>query len=81
MCLFHISARMMAASHHDWDLDCKVYVGGLGEGADKQSLESACGRYGLIRNIWVARNPPGFAFIEYSDPRDAEDAVKGLNDR
>ena len=25
------------------------------------------------------RNPPGFAFIEFEDPRDAEDSVRGLD--
>ncbi|KAK2584346.1 hypothetical protein KPH14_006735 [Odynerus spinipes] len=33
----------------------------------------------LHRNVWVARNPPGFAFVEFEDPRDAEDAVRGLD--
>lgn len=28
---------------------------------------------------WVARNPPGFAFVEFEDRRDAEDAVRGLD--
>jgi RNA recognition motif-containing protein len=27
----------------------------------------------------VARNPPGFAFVEFQDPRDAEDATKALD--
>ena len=34
------------------------------------------GGFGRIENIWVARNPPGFAFVTFSDPRDAEDAVR-----
>ena len=36
-------------------------------------------RYGPLRNVWVARNPPGFAFVEFEDPRDAEDSVKALD--
>ena len=38
-----------------------------------------CCRYGPLRNVWVARNPPGFAFVEFEDPRDAEDSVKALD--
>lgn len=60
-------------------LDCKVYVGDLGYGAAKQELEDIFVRYGALKNVWVARNPPGFAFVEYEDPRDAEDACKALD--
>jgi len=59
--------------------DCKVYVGNLGNNASKNELESAFNKYGPIKNVWVARNPPGFAFIEFEDPRDAEDAVRHLD--
>ncbi|XP_064091473.1 serine/arginine-rich splicing factor 3-like isoform X2 [Macrobrachium nipponense] len=62
-------------------LDCKVYVGDLGSGASKQELEEAFSKYGPLRNVWVARNPPGFAFVEFEDVRDAEDAVRGLDGR
>lgn len=61
--------------------DCKVYVGDLGSNASKQELEDAFGYYGKLRNVWVARNPPGFAFVEFEDPRDAEDSVRGLDNR
>ncbi|KAI5636152.1 RNA recognition motif domain-containing protein [Phthorimaea operculella] len=61
--------------------DCKVYVGDLGNNASKPELEDAFSYYGPLRNVWVARNPPGFAFVEFEDPRDAEDAVRGLDGR
>lgn len=61
--------------------DTKVYVGELGNNASKQELEDAFGYYGHLRSVWVARNPPGFAFVEFEDPRDAEDAVRALDGR
>lgn len=69
----------MANRLKEWKLDCKVYIGDLGYGAAKQELEDVFSRYGPIRNVWVARNPPGFAFVEFQDPRDAEDATKALD--
>ncbi|XP_043467771.1 RNA-binding protein 1 isoform X1 [Leptopilina heterotoma] len=67
------------ARYREWDLSCKVYVGNLGSNASKHEIESAFSKYGPLRNVWVARNPPGFAFVEFDDPRDAEDAVRGLD--
>ncbi|CAI4229420.1 unnamed protein product [Auanema sp. JU1783] len=61
------------------DLDCKVYVGGLPHDATSQEIEDAFARFGRIRKVWVARRPPGFAFVEYEDNRDAEDAVKAMD--
>ncbi|XP_046714085.1 serine/arginine-rich splicing factor 7-like isoform X3 [Silurus meridionalis] len=59
--------------------ETKVYVGNLGTGAGKGELERAFGYYGPLRTVWIARNPPGFAFVEFDDPRDAEDAVRSLD--
>ncbi|XP_071537990.1 serine/arginine-rich splicing factor 7-like isoform X2 [Panulirus ornatus] len=59
--------------------DCKVYVGNLGNADAKHELESAFSKYGPLVNVWVARNPPGFAFVEFEDPRDAEDSVRALD--
>ncbi|XP_005108171.1 RNA-binding protein 1 [Aplysia californica] len=67
------------APMRDWNLDCKVYVGDLGYGCAKQELEEKFSKYGQLRNVWVARKPPGFAFVEFEDSRDAEDAVRALD--
>jgi len=65
--------------HRDWDVACKVYIGNLGNNASKYDIEDACTKYGPLRDVWVARNPPGFAFVEFEDNRDAKDAVRGLD--
>ncbi|KAJ8412206.1 hypothetical protein AAFF_G00144730 [Aldrovandia affinis] len=67
--------------HRDCPLDCKVYVGNLGNNGNKTELERSFGYYGPLRSVWVARNPPGFAFVEFEDPRDATDAVRALDGR
>ncbi len=69
------------AMHRDCPLDCKVYVGNLGNNGNKSELERSFGYYGPLRSVWVARNPPGFAFVEFEDPRDATDAVRELDGR
>ncbi|XP_037957565.1 serine/arginine-rich splicing factor 3 [Teleopsis dalmanni] len=61
--------------------DRKVYVGDLGSNAKKNDLEYAFRAYGILRSIWIARNPPGFAFVEFEDAQDAADAVRGLDGR
>ena len=58
---------------------CKVYVGGLPSDAQADELEDAFGKYGRLMKVWVARRPPGFAFIEFEDDRDAEDAVRAID--
>lgn len=42
----------------EWDLKCKVYVGNLGSSCSKNEIEGAFNKYGQLRNVWVARNPP-----------------------
>ncbi|XP_021345811.1 RNA-binding protein 1-like [Mizuhopecten yessoensis] len=69
----------MSGRSKEWTLSCKVYVGELGNNANKQELEDAFGQYGRLKNVWIARNPPGFAFVEFEDARDAEDACKELH--
>ena len=65
--------------HREWDIACKVYIGNLGNNGSKYEIEDAFGEYGPLRNVWVARNPPGFAFVEFENSRDAEDSVRGLD--
>lgn len=57
----------------------KVYVGDLSPDASEKEIERAFSYYGHLRNVWVARNPPGFAFVEFEDYRDAEDAIRALD--
>lgn len=70
---------MPRSGGRDAPLDCKIYVGDLPRDASEKEVERAFSYYGPLKSVWVARNPPGFAFVEYEDTRDAEDAVRGLD--
>lgn len=57
----------------------RVYIGDLGSNGSKQELEKEFEHFGPLKSVWVARNPPGFAFIEFEDPRDADAAVQDMD--
>ena len=48
----------------------KVYVGGIGADVTRSELETEYGKFGSIRDVWIAHNPPGFAFVEFYEERD-----------
>ena len=41
----------------------RVYIGDLGSGGSKPELEKEFERYGPLKSVWVARNPPGMKII------------------
>lgn len=61
------------------DRTARVYVGGLAESVKKEDLEGEFEKYGKLNSVWVAFNPPGFAFIEFNNQIDAETACDNLN--
>ncbi|XP_056639584.1 RNA-binding protein Rsf1 [Diorhabda carinulata] len=61
------------------DRTARVYVGGLTESIKKEDLEGEFEKYGKLNSVWVAFNPPGFAFIEFNSLTDAETACDNLN--
>uniref|UniRef100_A0A8D8QMF4 Lysosomal-trafficking regulator n=1 Tax=Cacopsylla melanoneura TaxID=428564 RepID=A0A8D8QMF4_9HEMI len=58
----------------------RVYVGGLSENIKKEDLELEFEKFGKLNSVWVAFNPPGFAFVEFSSQDDAEAACDNMND-
>jgi len=70
---------MPGGGHREWDVECKVFIGGLRDDANRYDIEDVFNKYGNVRDVWVARKPPGFAFVEMEDPRDAKDAARGLD--
>eukprot|EP00744_Colponema_vietnamica_P002016 GILI01003242.1.p2 GENE.GILI01003242.1~~GILI01003242.1.p2 ORF type:complete len:224 (+),score=33.38 GILI01003242.1:78-749(+) len=60
------------------DRNTRVYVGRISSRTRASDLERAFDRYGRIRDITLKKD---FAFIEFEDYRDADDAVHEMNNR
>ncbi|KAK8651357.1 hypothetical protein V6N13_140962 [Hibiscus sabdariffa] len=56
----------------------RLYVGHLSSRTRSRDLEDMFSRYGRVRDVDMKRD---YAFVEFSDPRDADDARYGLNGR
>ena len=58
--------------------DLRIYVGNLPPDVRDKEIEDLFYKYGRIRNI-ILKNQKGppFAFVEFDDARDADDAVRG----
>ncbi|WVZ56893.1 hypothetical protein U9M48_007361 [Paspalum notatum var. saurae] len=56
-----------------------IYVGNLPGDIREREVEDLFYKYGRIVDIdlKVPPRPPGYAFVEFEDPRDAEDAIAG----
>lgn len=57
----------------------KIYVGNLDARVKERELADAFNSYGIVRSVWVARNPPGYAFIEFNSRQEADDAISALD--
>ncbi|XP_074102439.1 repressor splicing factor 1 [Cotesia typhae] len=57
----------------------RVYVGGLTETIKKEDLQTEFEKFGKLNKVWVAFNPPGFAFIEFLRVDEAELACNSMN--
>jgi len=59
--------------------DCRLYVGNLPHDVTERELDDLFYKYGKLRDIALpksGKDGPSFAFVEYYDYRDAEDAIR-----
>ncbi|KAJ1348221.1 Radial spoke head protein 3 [Parelaphostrongylus tenuis] len=57
--------------------ETRIYVGNLPSSCEEKDIEDVFAKYGKIRFVDIkGGRGPMFAFVEFEDPRDAEDAVR-----
>ncbi|KAK9052796.1 hypothetical protein SSX86_029426 [Deinandra increscens subsp. villosa] len=57
----------------------RVYIGNLDARVSERDIEDEFRTFGVIKSVWVARRPPGYAFVDFDDKRDAQDAIRELD--
>jgi len=51
-------------------------VSDINEDCRKRDLERLFGKYGSIKDIWIATYAPFYAFVGYKDRRDADEGQR-----
>ncbi len=70
--ILFLTFTVLARSH-------KLYIGGLSPSVAKENLSHELSKFGKVANVWIARNPPGFAFVEFDKATDADKALRALD--
>ena len=59
----------------------RIIIRDLGDHADKRELVEIYSKFNSFKNVWVANNPPGFAYVFFDNMKDAVKAVASTNGR
>ena len=63
----------------DGDDGYRLHIADLDSQASKRDLEKLFGKYGPLREIWMARSVPCFAFVVFRHREDAEEAQRKVD--
>jgi hypothetical protein len=56
-----------------------LHLSDLAIGVSRREIEKLFRPYGLLNEVWVASNPPCFAFINFRHRTDGERALKDMD--
>ncbi len=68
----------MSSNHHSHTKNPQIFIAKLSPSIRERELEYEFRKFGRIRNLQLKR---GYAFIEFDDYRDADDAIHEMNGR
>lgn len=75
-------SRERSEDRRDPDMNkCRIHVADLTESVTQHDVEKTFGRFGEIAEVWMAKNPPCFAFVVYKDKEDAADAIREMDQK
>jgi len=73
------SGRGAQASTWDGESGYRVHVSDLAAGVSRKEIERVFTKFGPINEVWVATNPPCFAFVNFKHRSDADKAIREID--
>ena len=61
--------------------NCRVHIADLSDRVTQYDIEKIFMKFGKITEVWMAKNPPCFAFCVFENKYDAADAVNEMNNK
>ncbi len=57
-----------------------VYVGDLNDTVTKSQLDREFSKFGQLKDVWISKNPIGYAFVYFYSRDEAQKAIDSLNE-
>ncbi|CAF2405616.1 unnamed protein product [Rotaria sp. Silwood2] len=73
------SGRAAKARNWNGESGYRLHVSPLNPRTSRRDIENIFSKFGPINEVWMATNPPCFAFVNFKHRDDAEDAIKAMD--
>lgn len=73
---FCFRGRGAQSSSWDGESGYRIHVSDLAAGVSRKEIERSFSKFGTVNEVWVATNPPCFAFVNFKHRSDAEKAIR-----
>ncbi|CAF0875205.1 unnamed protein product [Adineta ricciae] len=80
-CSLSSTSSGRAAKAKDWNGESgyRLHVSPLNPKTSRQDIEKIFMKFGKINEVWMATNPPCFAFVNFKHRADAEEAIRAMD--
>ncbi|CAF0820301.1 unnamed protein product [Rotaria sp. Silwood1] len=73
------SGRAAQAPKWDGESGYRLHISPLNPRTSRRDIEKIFSKFGTINEVWMATNPPCFAFVNFKHRADAEDAIQSFD--
>ncbi|CAF0937212.1 unnamed protein product [Adineta steineri] len=73
------SGRAAKAKNWSGDTGYRLHVSPLNPRTSRRDIEKIFSKFGTINEVWLATNPPCFAFVNFKHRADAEEAIQSMD--